>query len=119
MMSFEHFWSIYPRRIAKFKARTAWDKALKFSSEEEILDGARRYAIERQDEDQQYTKHPATWLNGGCWMDDPGSNRTGSDRMGVMNLASELRESNGRKYEYSTPDFFADASPQPRSSRHH
>ena len=116
-MSFERFWLIYPRRIAKFKARTAWDKALKFSSEEEILEGAQRYAIEREGEDQQYTKHPATWLNGGCWMDDPGGNRTESGRVSYMEIAQGLRD--GNDHRGGTPDFFEDAGAQPRGARHH
>ncbi len=68
---FEVFWAAYPRRIAKFKARTAFDKALKHSTAEEIIAGARRYAKEREGQDPQFTKHPATWLNGGCWEDEP------------------------------------------------
>ena len=119
-MSFDEFWAVYPRRIAKFKARTAWDKALKHSSEQEILDGARRYAIERRDADQQYTKHPTTWLNGGCWMDDPGANcRTESARPSFQNIADELRASNDRQHRAGTPDFFTDAGPQPRGTRPH
>jgi len=45
----------YNRRYAKI----AW------------IAGAQRYAVERQGQPPKYTKHPATWLNGGCWEDDP------------------------------------------------
>ena len=31
---------------------------------------AKGYAIERAEEDPRYTKHPATWLAGGCWADE-------------------------------------------------
>lgn len=116
-MSFDDFWAVYPRRIAKLTARKAWDKALKHSPEQEILDGARRYAVERRDEDRQFTKHPATWLNGGCWMDEPGSNRT--ERVNLQDLADELRASNDRQHRASAPDFFTDAGPQPRGARPH
>jgi hypothetical protein len=93
-MSFEDFWCIYPRRIAKLAAKKAWNKALKHSPESHILDGARRYAIERRTEDSQFTKHPSTWLNGGCWMDDPGAN--GSQReKNSAELADELRHGTG------------------------
>lgn len=68
-MSFEEFWFFFPRRTAKFQARTAYDRAIKIATHEEILEGVRQYAKERQGEPQKYTKHPATWLNGGCWMD--------------------------------------------------
>jgi hypothetical protein len=115
-MSFDDFWHIFPRRVAKLAAKRAWDKALKHFPEVEILDGAKRYAVERGHEDPKFTKHPSTWLNGGCWMDDPGANAQ-PDRMSYMGIAQGLRDSNdGRD---STPDFFADASAQPRGSRHH
>jgi hypothetical protein len=35
-----------------------------------MLNGAMRYAAERTGQDQRYTKHPATWLNGQCWKDE-------------------------------------------------
>ena len=33
-----------------------------------------RYAAQRDGEDPQFTKHPATWLNGKCWTDEPPHN---------------------------------------------
>ena len=36
--------------------------------------GAQRYAGERAGEDPKFTKHPATWLRGGCWEDEPPAN---------------------------------------------
>ena len=68
-MSFLEFWWGYPRRTAKFQARTAYDKALKVATHEEIMLGLQRYVIERRGEPQKFTKHPATWLNHGCWLD--------------------------------------------------
>jgi hypothetical protein len=66
---FEQFWSAYPRRKEKFRAHTAYDKALKHALHEEIMAGVRRYAAEVRGKDQRYVKHPATWLNAGCWLD--------------------------------------------------
>jgi hypothetical protein len=57
--------------VAKQAAQRAWDQAIKIATAEEIIAGAHRYAAERADQDQKYTKHPTTWLNGGCWMDEP------------------------------------------------
>src|SRR5262245_4933473 len=68
-MSFEDFWSTFPRRVAKIKARTAYDKALKLTTPEKILEAAKKYAAERIGKDAAFTKHPTTWLNGGCWDD--------------------------------------------------
>ena len=66
---FEEFWAIYPRRVAKQAAIKAYRKALKLATAADIIAGARRYAAERQGQDMAYTKHPGTWLNGGCWAD--------------------------------------------------
>lgn len=68
---FEEFWGIYPRRVAKLAALKAFTKARKIASLDDILAGARRYAAERANEDQQFTAHPASWLNAGRWMDEP------------------------------------------------
>jgi hypothetical protein len=68
---FETFWRAYPRREAKGAARRAYEKARKSVSAETILQGAERYARERTFEDPKFTKHPATWLNGECWGDEP------------------------------------------------
>lgn len=67
---FDEFWSVYPRRVAKEAARKAYGKALKMAPPAVILDGAKRYARQRAGEDMAYTKHPATWLNAGCWGDE-------------------------------------------------
>jgi hypothetical protein len=34
-------------------------------------EGAKRYADQRAGQDPQFTKMPATWLNGDCWLDEP------------------------------------------------
>lgn len=90
-MSFDEFWSIYPRRVAKLAAKKAWDRAIKNgSSPDIIIAGAHRYARERRQAEDRYTKHPATWLNGGCWMDDPGANGDGHEQS-YAEIADELR----------------------------
>src|SRR5690606_23860104 len=83
-MSFEKFWAAYPRRKSRGAALKAWTK-LKPDAEltQQILD-----AIERQKEwrekaekynakapkSQQlfipHWKHPSTWLNQQCWLDE-------------------------------------------------
>lgn len=66
---FELFWSIFPRRVAKQAALKAYRRALKLTTSDEIQKGAELYARERAGQDPSFTKHPATWLNGGCWGD--------------------------------------------------
>jgi hypothetical protein len=73
--AFERFWVIYPKRVAKEAARRAFAAAIKRGVDAEALvAGAQRYAVERKSQNPKYTKHPATWLNGGCWEDEaPGA----------------------------------------------
>lgn len=66
---FDLFWSIYPRRVAKQAAARAYKAALKRTTPERILAAAKRYAGERLGQDMTFTKHPSTWLNGGCYCD--------------------------------------------------
>lgn len=69
---FDEFWATYPRRVEKLAAQRAYVRARGNATEEQILHGAQKYAHERAGKDRVYTKHPATWLNAGCWMDyDP------------------------------------------------
>jgi hypothetical protein len=69
---FERFWRVYPKRKAKDAARKAFTAAVKRGADPEVINAAaQRYAIERQGQPQRWTKHPATWLNGGCWEDEP------------------------------------------------
>lgn len=66
---FEAFWKAYPRRVNKAKAFRAWKSAAETVSEETLIDAAKRYAAyhDTVGTDQQYIKHPTTWLNGGEW----------------------------------------------------
>jgi Helix-turn-helix domain len=73
--SFDQFWAAYPRRVAKDAARRAFDAAItRGAHADALIGGAKRYAVERKGEPPKWTKHPATWLNGGCWEDEaPGA----------------------------------------------
>lgn len=65
------FWPVYPRKAGKGQAVKAYCTARKHTSSEIIVAGAHRYARERAGQDASFTKHPATWLNGQCWLDEP------------------------------------------------
>jgi hypothetical protein len=72
LRGFEDWWQQYPRKKAKGSARKAYAKALKAgATAEQLMNGAMRYAAERTEKDPKFTKHPATWLNGECWTDEP------------------------------------------------
>jgi hypothetical protein len=68
---FAEFWTSYPKKAGKGQARKAWATARRRGTDPAvIIAGARRYAADPNREDE-YTKHPATWLNGECWDDEP------------------------------------------------
>lgn len=68
--AFDRWWSLYPRREGKQDARKAYAAALKAKvPEETLLDGARRLAAEGRD--PRYIPHPATWIRGRRWEDEP------------------------------------------------
>lgn len=81
---FEEAYDAYPLKRDRKKARAAYIKALKDASHEVILEGIHRYRDD-PNRDPKYTKHPATWFNGGCWDDDPlparGTTNRSTDRM--------------------------------------
>jgi hypothetical protein len=73
---FEEWYAVYPRRMGRGKALESYAKAIKagLATHAELLDGARRYAAEnahRTGPDKKFIKHPATWLNQQCWLDEP------------------------------------------------
>lgn len=77
-MSFDEFWSAYPRKIARIVAKKAYEKALTLTDHETIMRGVERYKVQKPD----YCDwcHPSTWLNQGRWDDDYGDSaptRTG------------------------------------------
>ena len=67
---FDEFWQACPRRVGKEAARKAYEKAARSTSRETLMAGIRRYAASRAGQDEQYTVHPATWLNQGRWADE-------------------------------------------------
>ncbi|WP_432034208.1 hypothetical protein [Streptomyces antibioticus] len=69
--AFADFWKAYPRRAEKRDAVRAWNRALGDGvPPERIVQAARDYARERHGEPARFTKHPATWLNKGCYDDE-------------------------------------------------
>lgn len=71
--AFEEWYGLFPRRVAKGAARKAYERIIKkkLATAEELKDGATRYAASVINHDPKYVKHPATWLNGECWLDEP------------------------------------------------
>lgn len=69
--NFGEWWQNVPRRVSRGQAVRAYRAALKHASPAELLAGIRRYAEQVAGKDPQYIAHPATWLNGKRWLDEP------------------------------------------------
>jgi hypothetical protein len=71
---FERFWTVYPRKVAKKAAARLFERIVskREATAAELIAGAERYArLCRADgREPRFIKHPATWLNGGCWSDE-------------------------------------------------
>lgn len=71
--AFDAFWAVYPRRIGKRAAAEKFRAAVKSGvPAERITEAAGRYSQHCRDNRtaEKYIKHPATWLNQGCWDDE-------------------------------------------------
>lgn len=66
---FEEFYAVYPRKAARGDAVKAFCTALKKTTPDVLVAGAKRYAAEVQGAELKYVKYPATWLNAQCWTD--------------------------------------------------
>jgi hypothetical protein len=103
---FDRWYSAYPRRTARRQALKAYKQARKRGATVEILlDGAERYAAQRAGQDPQFTKYPATWLNGDCWLDEP-------DTFCIDDVASAP----GNSESLSMPERMAAAAKRARAS---
>lgn len=89
---FDEFWSAYPRRVGKGQAKKAWQKAVKETAPEVIIEAARQFADLRQGQDQTYTPYPATWLHGERWLDQ-GETKATAPRRQIENdlVAAAMR----------------------------
>jgi len=70
--AFGAFWVVYPKKRNREEAKQAWIAAIERGIEpKRMVDGAQQYARDRAGQDPKYTKYPATWLNKGCYDDEP------------------------------------------------
>jgi hypothetical protein len=86
---FAEFWNTCPRKIAKAKARSAWNAAIKKTDPEKIIAGMKSFAATEAGKEPRYIAHPSTWLNGERWEDEqPAKN----DRFSHWKLPLDERE---------------------------
>ncbi|MEU4051320.1 hypothetical protein AB0F09_19235 [Streptomyces olivaceus] len=70
--AFGAFWINYPKKRDREEAKKAWIAAIDRGVDpKHMVDRAQAYARERASQDPQFTKYPATWLNKGCYDDEP------------------------------------------------
>lgn len=68
---FDLFWTSYPRKVDKQKARRAFLKALKKAHVSDIGAGLKAWKPYWALREPDFTPHPTTWLNGERWNDRP------------------------------------------------
>ena len=74
-MLFDRFWDAYPRHQHEDRARKAWAKLDPSPALcQKMLDAlaVQKRSVQWTEDGGKYIPHPATWLNGRCWKDDPG-----------------------------------------------
>jgi hypothetical protein len=78
----DQFWQAYPRKTEKLSAmkKLAVVRKSGVVTFAELMAGVTRYAALKTE--PQYTKHPTTWLNAGCWADEtqPGATNGNGNR---------------------------------------
>lgn len=79
----EAIYQEYPKKKGKPSAIKAITKALKQIDHTTLLERTKAYAKARQDEDDQFTPHPATWFNDERFNDDPSTWKSQSNRPGT------------------------------------
>jgi len=68
---FDDFWQLWPRKEAKANALKAWEKAVRKTTPDEIIAGARRLTDSPYRPETRFIPHAATWLNAERWNDPP------------------------------------------------
>lgn len=69
---FERFWQAYPRKAAKTDAEKAFAKlGLDEAKLQVLLDAIAKQSGWPEWRDVTFIPHPATWLNGSRWLDEP------------------------------------------------
>lgn len=105
----ERFWQAYPRRVAKLAALKALDKARARGDVPwaKLIGAIARYTTWLKEPGwRPEPKHPATWLNNGCWDDEleSGDRRSSNGFAAIARqLMDDEREGNDGERN-GTPD---------------
>jgi len=100
LAAFEAFWKVYPKRVGKGRAQSAWNKAIREASPDVIVEAVRQA---QWDANPKFIPHPATWLNDKRWLDEkPPPRLTLADKIALKALETE-REEQERKTQNALP----------------
>lgn len=97
---FDEFWNEVPRKVAKAAAVRAYRKAVKLASPETLVKAMRGYARSVQGKEAQFVVHPATWLNGERWNDQPADAANIHHLRPTTPQPGEIREIRGQRHVY-------------------
>ncbi|MFL7901545.1 hypothetical protein ACJ41P_10460 [Azospirillum argentinense] len=89
---FSEWWQFVPRKVSKGQAEKAYRAAVKHTDPAELLAGIKRFATDCEGRDPQFVAHPATWLNGKRWLDEPGLPLNGGSNAQRYSSARETPE---------------------------
>lgn len=67
---FDQWYAVYPRKIDKGHARTAFKAARKKASLETLMAAATQFATHSKGTEPKFLAYPATWLKGERWEDE-------------------------------------------------
>jgi hypothetical protein len=87
---FNLFWNSYPNKKSKWEAVKSFNKAIKNNSFELIMDGLNKYIADHDNKKAKWVfcpeyKHPTTWLNQQCWLDE-------YDKITIKSIAEEYEQ---------------------------
>jgi hypothetical protein len=105
LAAFDPFYEAYPRHVGRQDALKAW---LKLNPDADlmpvIMTAVERYAAEVRDTEPKFILHPATWLNGKRWEDEPahGNGNGHVQPTEVKNLGDGWFEVNGMRMDRKT-----------------
>ena len=100
-IAFLDWWGAYPRKKGRQGAFKAFARIVEkgTATVAELQAGAERYAAERAGQDPRFTKHASTWLNNGCWADEPDAipEQPDTGRRGGFSYARAILEAGGHE----------------------
>lgn len=68
--TFDDFWTLYPKRMAKRDAEKAWARISTADRMDALVALVKWRRVWLARGEMQYVPHPATWLNGARWEDE-------------------------------------------------